>query len=1086
MRSGRLFAIAFILIVSSAFADDDGQLYDFNVPETAIATAINLIAKQSGIPAIFPYDQVSERTANGLKGTYTLQEALDRVLENTGLAAEITTQDVIVVVDEPNAENQERTVKGKSAKDVLRGSAVAVAAATLPLAAGAQDQPEPDERAVASLVEEVVVTGSRLRRSAIESPTPVVSLDASAIEKSGATILGELLTELPALGTSYTLANRSGPSSAFFAPGSAGLHLLDLRSLGPNRTLMLVNGRRRVASSPGSTAVDVNIVPVDWVDRIEVITGGATAIYGADAVAGAVNFVLKDEIVGTNFRGNFLTALDNPYETLSLSASHGLKFADGRGNFAIGVEYAEQNLVTAKSRDETATPHTYVANPANGDTNGMHDGVPDLILVPNAGWPGNNVRGVTSIGGVSYVFEPDGTPRPRLTGTQYGPFCADCEFSDFLATFDLQPDYERFNVHARASYDLNDEHRLSFNASYTDAEVAAKQQAPYEFPRLIIQRDNAFITPELGALMDANGLTRLVMNRSNIDFGRMGENTTRETLSLNVELDGDLTERFRYSVYAGWGNTDINFARSNDRIQARWYAATDAVVDPGTGQIVCRATIDPDATLNGGTTPVPDSARSGCVPTSVFGQGVVSPAAADWARTDSMIDSELRQFILSADIRTDSLFTLPAGDVAMVVGAEYRKEESETNPEAQVIAGETFLGSVERIEGSYDASDLFAEMSIPLLGERQMAKDLTLDLAGRFSTYDTIDNTFAWKAGLNWAMTDAIRFRGTLAEAVRAPNITELFSPQSTLNFNIKDPCSESRLENAEDPELREMNCRDLGIPDGYESQLDVTSVRGLRGGNPNLREESADTVTYGVIFTPEIGNLSSIAISLDYWSIEVVDAIGNVGAQTILDQCVDSLVGVDNDLCRAVTRDPASSEITSIQQVVQNLQAIETEGYDAEVRYSTPLGDGQLNLRALLTYVDKYDLRPFQVSPENVVDQAGTGSNPELSGVFDANYDINDWSFGYEARYVDSVVRFSNSLLRANPDYADVTHTGTIVYHDIVAQRTFGDNLVLRFGVDNLTDEAPPIAIDRMSYLSRGQFDLLGRKFFVGASYDF
>lgn len=943
-------------------------------------------------------------------------------------------------------------------------------------------------------VERISVTGSHIGKADLENSAPVVALDADAIAASGAINLGDLLNQLPSLGSTFGLGN----SSRFI--GTTGLNLLDLRRLGDERTLVLVNGKRHVAGNVGTASVDINTIPTEWIERVEVITGGASAVYGADAVTGVVNFILKDRIEGIKVRVQHGEAGDSGFNSSLFSFSAGSDFAKGRGNAAFNLEYSTQNQLGARERDVFATPTRLVNNPANNDTtddagNVINDGIPDQITVPNAGLYQLSKQGIFYVpadGGPvfgalqPYIFNPDGSFRQQNLGTNYGGFeCSDCDYIDLVETSLLQPEFDRFSFNTKFNYSLNDDHSLYLDAKYNKTKSVSFGQPSFDFGfgflspgGYEIKRDNAYVSDQLGQLMDDNGLSSIFINRFNNDAGLRGEDVERETVRAVVGIQGIINNEWEYDVYANFGRTKVNQINLNNLVTDRFNASIDAVTDPETGEIVCRAAIDADAAAKAQT-----FAPSDCVPTSIFGFGAVTPEAAAFFNVGSNTVNTINQANFAGIISNPALFELPAGDLGFAAGYEYRKERSESQPDQLAAAGLTFLNALQEEKGEFDVNEIFAEISAPIIADVFLVEELRLDLAARWADYSTIGSDLAWKVGMDWTMSEEVTVRGTVSRAVRAPNIGELFGPQNQNFFSVDDPCSVDEVGNGPNPQLRAANCNALGAPDGFDSITDDATLEGLSGGNPDLKPEESDSVTFGIIYEP--GFIEGLNFTVDYWDIQIDDAISSVGAQEILDKCVDNPGGVDNQFCALISRDPQSFEITNILSITQNVASFEASGVDFEVNYSFEALSGEWNAKIIGSKLIKNRFFPFQSEPDQPDDEKGELGQPEWAANFTLSYMTDDWRVNWETRFIDRQLLIEQDVYAVNPDERDLLFAGSTVYHDFKVNYSLMEDVELYLGVDNVFDKVPPANLFANGDGS-GLYDGIGRQYYAGFTASF
>jgi outer membrane receptor protein involved in Fe transport len=989
-----------------------------------------------------------------------------------------------------------------------RLAACAALAASLLLAAVpaalAQDQ---DDAATPEDLEEIVVTGSRLTRTGFETPTPVIVIGAPQIRTATTPALGDLLNELPQLRSTFGLNN----SSRFI--GTAGIGSLDLRGLGTERTLVLVNGRRHVSASEGTQTVDVNSIPADMIERIEVITGANSAVYGADAVAGVVNFILKDDFEGTSIRTSAGDAADSGFGRTSIAVTTGHNFAEDRGNVIFSVGYDQQDLLTAGQRGgDYLRSFGQVANPDDGDTidaNGIQidDGIPDNITVPNAGIWAISPGGAFPFDLGGYI-NPDGsfTPIPFgefefIDGANCGgDGCTPIDLDTFQV---LQAEFERFTLDANFTYQLTDDVEWFFESRYANVDGAQQFQPSFDFgPVIPIFRDNAFVSPSLGAAMDAAGLTVAGMTRFNFDVGLRQELNNRETFRGVTGLRGDLGEDWNYEVFANYGRTTVERVNLNNRIDERWAAATDAVfVDQAgadainasgllngvaAGDIVCRATLQE---AQGVVTGLPSFAYDGCIPLNVMGDGAPSAEAVEWVNSTATGLAEIQQVQASAVLTNEELFQAWAGPIGAVLGVEFRDEKSFVRGDSLSALGNTFFNNLADTRGRYDVSELFTEISVPLLRDAPLARDLTIEGAARYSDYSTIGETFTWNGRLNWQPFDELRFRFNVGEALRAPNIGDLFSPAGENFANIDDPCDQQNLDEGRNGRnVRIANCQALGIadPENFDS-LDEQSIQLLQGGNPNLNEEEAETFTVGVVYAP--GWLDGLQLSLDWYDIEITDAISLTGSQAILDRCVDDPNGIDNQFCALVTRDDTGN-IALLRNFPLNLNTFKTSGLDAEVDYTVDFGDFTLGNRLVASYLDERVF--FLNSDDDVDDVTGELGDPELELSYRGTLNWHDWEFFLEARWIDEMFIEEQELLFGsatnndpNPDVSDNTVADATTYVDLGGSFSFDNGIRVGFTVDNVFDQDPPFGLFGNGG-NDGIYDTIGRFYSLRASWEF
>ncbi|MGN7917222.1 TonB-dependent receptor domain-containing protein [Lysobacter sp. ESA13C] len=934
-------------------------------------------------------------------------------------------------------------------------------------------------------IETVTVTGSRISNPNVVSPAPVSVLTAEDIKATGAINIGDLLTTMPQLATTFTMGN----SGRFI--GTAGVAMQDLRNLGTARTLVLVNGRRMVGASAGTSAVDTNLIPADWVERVEIITGGASAVYGADAVSGVVNFILKKKFEGANLHAQIGDSQHGSFGKEFISLTGGWNFAEDRGNVALSFEHSQQDRLMFGDRFGKQA-YRAIRSPGSGFDN---------TLLPNAGNYTITSAGTFSLGSnflpeLRYTFDPNGQVRKQRFD---GPFdrdsptlrntnatCQNCDRLDGNQDLQIQPQYKRDTVSAVAGFDLNQDHRLYFEGMYS--KVHSKSYFSPAFGGTgnphIIERDNAYVTPELLALMGARQSIRV--GRNDVDAGLRGEDTDRQTARVVFGAEGALTSDWLYDVSVNYGRTHERRRNLNNRHMERFYAGLDAVKDAN-GNIVCRSKIDPGHTnlaldFNQGYGQVSPEVAASCIPFSVFGEGAISPAAANWFNVTTISKARLTQFVAGGSLTNNNLFELKAGPVSFGTGVEYRRETSRSINDPLDINFETFLNAIPNSGGSYNVREIWAEVAVPLLADLPAIKSLTVGAAARYSKYDTIGGAKAWRYNLDWAINDSLRVRGNMSAAVRAPNIDELFGGQSQNFGGVADPCDMDNIGNAKNPAVRARNCAALGLAPTFTDEFSATN-EGLSGSNPDLDPETGRSWTAGFVFTPTF--LEGFGMNVDYWEIKLIDSITAPTFQETADRCVDNPNGIDNIYCRNTERGP-DGQISFLTSINQNIAATTTDGIDLGMYYSHPLWGGRMRWDLNATKVLGYTDYPFQEDKDESVDQNKTLGFPEWKATVRASYMRDNWDVNWSTRFADGGLRVTNASYRSNPTSTRPIKAGSGVFHDVRGSYTIKDSgWQIYGGVTNLFDSDPPVNLFGTGFGS-GLYDSIGRAYYVGVNYKF
>jgi len=971
----------------------------------------------------------------------------------------------------------------------LLSSAAALAALAAPQAAVAQDE--------AVAVEELVVTGSRIRLQDFVSPNPVSTLTGEAIERSGVTNVTDLMENYPALvGSTDTQALSNAADR-----GSVGLNLLNLRNLGTKRTLVLVDGRRHVAGQAGSAAVDTNAIPVALIDRVEVLTGGASAIYGADGVSGVVNFITKRNFDGLDVRAQYGWSDLGGGEESFISALGGRNFMDGRANLTVGLEYSNRDAIDPQDRDfsRAGQRETLVNNPADyPDENPGVDradwGDTDLVFARDGRYIDTALGGGVytragfgpTLSGVS--FQGDGTP--WQDGIYTGGFSMLGGSGTPLDLFqtELVPGLERWTGYVGGMFEITPDHRMFADFKYNNAKTSFKSQPTFDYG-ILVPIDNPYIPDSIradalapGGMAAPGGLDNpgVLVARDNFDLGSVRREIERETFRGVIGFEGDLSPSVAYNVSYTYGQTKESNTELNNRNNLRWFAAIDAVRDPSSGNIVCRSTLDPSAIPDGDQfgTPVDADAwnsvyvaggqASGCVPVNIFGEGGISPEAAAWINDEATSTAKIEQQVFSAYITGDSsqAFSLPAGPVGFVLGTEYRKEKSTDTPSDDELLGAqlgydvTWLGQGAVETGEFEVHELFGELAVPVLRDLPLVDSFDLNLAYRFSDYSTIGTTDTWNIGAQWRVTPDLMIRGSRARAVRAPNISELFLPQSQTFRTITDPCESDNVQAG--TEFRVANCTAaLGFDPTQVEFINTTSssVEGVVGGNPDLKAETGDTQTLGLVFTPQFA--PGLSMSLDYYRITLTDAVNLFTANTIIESCYD--LEQPNDFCGLFTRDPNSQFVDSFQEYSVNVSSYETAGFDFSMQYllnpvdfgvERDVGTFQFNLVAnRLTKLEFVEIDGAEASSE-----LGFAGAPKWQANLDVTWLWNDLMVNYGFNWFDETKRFTDERRASNPNYVPDGYWtwSPRETHDIQVQYSFQDRYQAYAGVNNFTNQLP------------------------------
>lgn len=947
-------------------------------------------------------------------------------------------------------------------------------------------------------VEGLIITGSRIPHPNVEQPTPIATIDQASIRNSGTLSLGDVLAQLPALSSNGTVRANSDSGANL-----GGLSYPDLRDLGTSRTLTLVNGKRHVAGDAGDTAVDLNTIPTALVERVEVITGGASAIYGSDAVTGVVNIILKDDFEGFTFQAQAGSPTNGAYgENYSASFTGGKNFADGRGNITLSAFYDRQEKVNGLDIEGLAEWAT-IENPADPGAI-PNNGVPDRLWRK---WVQSDLYGPTGIlmdfsYNPAFSFTRDGQPAalPPRTGTNnlfYGSFAERCDLclSSDAESFPI-PDMNRKGVESTFRYEITPNITFKGDLKYVQTHTIDTFSPSFTFGEYVLDYNgpgdpgnNAFITPAIDdalfAYIMGGGSPFLVVNRINEDIGGRNDDTTRNTFRGVAELDGKFDAAFAdvsWNASYVFGQTKNKFISSGGLIPGNFNAAIDAVRDPADGEIKCRMDV-PALQYPGYVMPDPDTLTGeSCVPFNLFGQQN-SQAVINYVTYEGWRKHTITQQVatIAGNFDTSRFLNLPGGPVAVAMGAEYRKEKSENINDPFVQSGITETAPQPNASGGFDVKEVFLEMEAPLVADRPFFHRLTLNGAVRYADYSHAGDATAWKASAIWAPIQDLSFRGTYSKAVRAPNITEAFLPPTAAFFSVFDPCEASSIN--EDPD-RKANCAALGVT--FKNAED-NQFPGVSSGNKNLKSEEATTWTAGLIYQPSWA--PGLSLTVDYYNIEIEDAITFLDPQDAADKCVDG-PALALEYCALIHRDPTTKQITDVESSFLNQAALTTAGWDIQANYSTQLADlhsslpGRVNASVNLNIIEKLRDFSFADFPDEVDIEEGEVGDPDFRFTTSLTYELGSFAFTWESQYIDKVRRNRDTAI----DSSDHPYVEANWYHDFILRyRLKGTDekpTEIYAGVNNAFGEMIPLGLTGQGTSS--QYDIFGRYVFGGLRVSF
>ncbi len=968
-------------------------------------------------------------------------------------------------------------MNNKSLKSRLLASSLIAGGVAAMVAPGAVAQ-EDDADAVQ---ETVVVTGSRIAKQDFVSNSPIATVDAEVFELTGSINTEDVLNTLPQAIPGFDRSSNN--------PGD-GTATANLRGLGSERTLVLMDGRR-IIPSRSDGVVDLNNIPASLIERVEVITGGASAIYGSDAIAGVVNFIMKDDFEGFEANLGYEATVDQgDAEFYTADITMGSNFDNDRGNVTLNLSYTNRKDVFQGDRD--------FSNVALGGTGGDFfefgsSGVPDghsfdnfdftaLGLAPDlTNCPEGTALNTAGTGcvGQAIFAGPDGI-RPWINS---GP---NTDRYNYAPVNYLQLPQERYSAVALANYDINE----NLNA-YSRLNVAfnqvPQQLAPTPaFTSITTAVDNPFLSATAQAALaqldtDGDGSATTFIGRRMEETGGRVSNDDRYAYQFQTGFKGTiLNDEIDFDVYFQTGQSQNNNDLEGDISLTRYLEAVNVTADAA-GNPVCV------------------SGNAACQPLNIFGQGNISAASADYVRNRINAKTEYNQNVFALNFAgdTESLFTLPGGAIGWAAGFEYREEEFDFRP-SDALAQGALLGfnSAPPVTGGFDVYDIYAEFYAPILADRPGAELLALEGAVRLSDYSTIGQVETYKIGGEYAPIEGLRFRALYNTAVRAPNVGELFSPTSNGFPGAQDPCSTSN--NPVAAGIAAL-CEATGVPaaqigdsgDGpvnpafYQQRND--QVEGVFGGvNPDLAQEEAETFTVGGVWSPAF--IDGLTVAIDYYDIEITDYITVLGggAQGVFDQCYGAAfnptLDPNNQFCQAINRG-ASGESNPLLPNA-NSGFLQTAGIDVQADYGFEIdaipGSFTANYTAL--FLDKWD---FQASPASALrtcdGQFGNFCDdpiPEYKHIA---------ALGWANGPFSTQLRWEH-IGETESDDGGADQLDSFNYFNLNGAWDINDNLRLSGGIDNLLDEEPPILGSNAEQANTfpATYDVFGRTFYVNAKVRF
>lgn len=956
----------------------------------------------------------------------------------------------------------------------------------------AQDAAEPAAEA-ADNGGVIIVTGTRIQTDVPTTVAPVQVVSEDLIESSGAVNIQETLLENPVFGTpTFSRTNTS------FLTNGSGLATVDLRNLDVDRTLVLINGRRVVSGLPGSAAVDLNMIPTQMLQRAEVLTSGsASAVYGSDAVAGVVNFILKDDFEGLEINAQSgITEVGDSF-TLDTGVLLGGNFDDGRGNATVFFGYSEQGAAFLKN-------HKTEAGPSDVDSISAIFFGGDIFEPVEPFFSSYPPQGRYSTDNYTWTYSPTGALQPCFTangatcttdiGSGVGPNGFNRQAFRYLAV-----PVQRYTGYLNAHYDITDNITAFLEGSFVstnaksniepfpwDTDSSGTQyvdgQMPIEtlFNGAIVR--NPFVPDAIyndASDTNGDGLRDIFIAKRLSSFGPRATEATQDTFRLVGGVRGELASNWNYEVFANYGQTNIT-QTGTGQINVLNFRSSQQIVPDGEGGFMCA---DPNAVANG------------CIPVNIFGLDSISPEGVAYLEAPSFYKAVQKQTQVGANLSGFFGNPLGANDIGMTVGVEYRRESQDSRWDALQSAGLNGGNALPPTSGSFDVKEAYGEVLVPLINDG-FVHELSVRGAARYSDYSSIGNTFSWNAGGEFAPIEDIRFRGMYAVTVRAPNVAELFEGLSQDFPTVNDPCDGI---GATGGGALGDNCRAApGVLANIAAngtflvtQSDRQGVTGFSGGNPNLQEEKGKTLTAGVVINPKsIHALRNLTITADYFRVKIEDAIVETPEQFIVDQCYRQGVQSFCDFIVRRTNQQGTNSAGSLREVntaVSNSGGIKTSGIDVTLNYVHFFDVGNERLRTSLNVAYTHLLSGYEIPLPGADKDFFEGEVGAAKDRFTVNTAIgtDDIRLSATGTYIGA------SWIDDQFDGFHVYKVHPEFYLDLQLRYFIEGGTEFYIGADNVLDNDPVYFASVNGSTTgmesdTGTYDPLGRRFYAGVKMKF
>ena len=942
--------------------------------------------------------------------------------------------------------------------------------------------------------EQVVITGSRISRTGFDTPSPVTTMGEEELRSLSVTNIGAAVSQLPAFRAS------NNPTTNGFGSFNVGAQIVNLRALGVTRNLILVDGRRFAPTTREGSA-DLNLIPSMLIERTDIVTGGASAAYGSDAVAGVVNVILNKRLSGLRAQVDYGVSNESDGDNYHASLAGGADFMGGRGHFVLGGEYEKQDGIGNCFERDWCKPGQIVSNAGFNTPAGVGNGLPNFLRSDDNGgyWmttggvvAGNNpaaIRNLFGTGGVQ--FDSSGNAVAYHPGTLTGGTVA--VGGDIVPAYidtNLTVPVKRYTAYGHADLELTDKVQGFFEASYGYVTGSVLQSSFFD-TAITIRRDNPFIPTAIRNVLNADpSIPSFTMGRLGDDLARGFSTSEADVYRATTGLSGEFGEStWTWDTYYQYGRTSrlqtvvgnriqgnpdptlanspanpVNFARAVDAV-----LDTETVITPETGSIVCRSTLSADPALR--------AAVAGCRPLNLFGTGRFDPAARDYVYGTLREDIDIDQNVLAANVQ-GNVVDLWAGPLVLAGGLEFRRDTIDVvhDPLSNLFAYFQNFGA--DYNGTSKVTEGYLEAELPLLKDAPGARRLDLNVAGRHARYDidgfgsylrantsTEIDANTWKASLSWEPLEWLRLRGTRSRDVRAPNFADLYLASAS-SF--------------------------APVINRFTGTTQVPTT--LSGGSPTLEAERANTTTLGLVLKPTWEWSEGLQVSVDYFDISVKGYIAAPGSQLIVDRCFAGIT----QACGQITFGNANS-IAQIRNVSLNLDELVTKGEDFEVSYRKSLAGGDLSMRLLASHVEEATTNTFGIAIDRAGQTGGllSGGMPDWLLTSYVTYARRPFSVTLQGRFINSGVVDATRIDPSDAGYAPTllnstndNHVASAFYANLFGTfdvPAFGDTTVQLFGVvNNLFDKDPPFAPEGQYPTNPTYFDQIGRTYRVGVRVQF